>query len=127
MKAHRGPGVALGLALTLYASTISTQTAYPARRIKLIAPFPPGGGTDIFARLVATRLTQATGWTIVVENESRDDLIGARQHRLRKCEASAAVSLGNLPRAGAVGAGFVRFRMRDRNDRGRDIRLLPAK
>ena len=69
MKAHRGPGVALGLALTLYASTISAQTAYPGRPIKLIAPFPPGGGTDIFARLVATRLTQATGWTIVVENK----------------------------------------------------------
>ena len=61
MKAHRGPCVALGLALTLCASTISAQTTYPARPIKLIAPFPPGGGTDIFARLVATRLTQSTG------------------------------------------------------------------
>ena len=61
MKAHRGPCVALGLALTLCASTISAQTTYPARPIKLIAPFPPGGGTDIFARLVATRLNQTTG------------------------------------------------------------------
>mgnify|MGYP003694094851 CR=1 FL=1 len=64
-----GPAVTLGLALIMLAVTAAAQGTYPAKPIKLIAPFPPGGGTDIFARLVATNLNQALGWTIVVENK----------------------------------------------------------
>lgn len=43
---------------------------YPARPIRLIVPFPPGGGTDIVSRLVATELAKQTGWTVVVENKA---------------------------------------------------------
>ena len=69
MKPPRGPGVTLGLVLIMLAVTVAAQGVYPAKPIKLIAPFPPGGGTDIFARLVATKLNQTLGWTIVVENK----------------------------------------------------------
>jgi len=55
--------------LIMLAVTVAAQGVYPAKPIKLIAPFPPGGGTDIFARLVATKLNQTLGWTIVVENK----------------------------------------------------------
>ncbi|MDS1139433.1 tripartite tricarboxylate transporter substrate binding protein [Pusillimonas sp. SM2304] len=41
---------------------------YPQRVIKLIVPFPPGGGTDMFGRVVAEKLTNEFGWNIVVEN-----------------------------------------------------------
>ena len=41
---------------------------YPGRPVRLIVPFPPGGGTDNLTRLVAERLTAALGWTVVVEN-----------------------------------------------------------
>ncbi|MCQ4159870.1 tripartite tricarboxylate transporter substrate binding protein [Roseomonas sp. GC11] len=43
--------------------------SYPSRPVRLIVPFPPGGGTDNLARLVAERLTAAQGWTIVIENK----------------------------------------------------------
>jgi tripartite-type tricarboxylate transporter receptor subunit TctC len=44
------------------------QTAYPAKPIRLIVPFPPGGGTDMIARTVAQKLTDQNRWTIVVDN-----------------------------------------------------------
>ncbi len=42
---------------------------YPAKPITVIVPFPPGGGTDIIARTVASKLTESPGWTMVVENK----------------------------------------------------------
>lgn len=46
------------------------QSAYPAQPIKLIVPFPPGGGTDTVARLITERLQTGNGWTIVVDNKA---------------------------------------------------------
>ncbi len=43
---------------------------YPTKPIRLIVPFPPGGGTDFVARTVATELAKSTGWTVVVENKA---------------------------------------------------------
>ena len=41
---------------------------YPAKPIRLIVPFPPGGGTDILSRLVAQKLTEANKWNVVPDN-----------------------------------------------------------
>lgn len=41
---------------------------YPARPIRLIQPFPPGGGADVAARFVAQRVSERLGQTIVVDN-----------------------------------------------------------
>jgi len=57
---------ALGLALLL-ASGIAAAQAYPARPIKLIVPFPPGGGTDIIAREVANKVATSEGGNIGVD------------------------------------------------------------
>lgn len=42
---------------------------YPNKPIRLVIPFPPGGGTDILSRVIANKLTEATSWTIVPENK----------------------------------------------------------
>ena len=42
--------------------------AYPARPIRFIVPFPPGGGNDIVGRIVAQRLNEALGVAVVVDN-----------------------------------------------------------
>ena len=41
---------------------------YPDRPIKLVTPYPPGGGSDITARLVADTLNRLYGWSVIVEN-----------------------------------------------------------
>jgi len=46
------------------------QPAYPAKTIRLIASQAPGGGIDSVARIVATRLTEAVGQTVIVDNRA---------------------------------------------------------
>jgi len=70
MMVGRRVVVALLLGSTLAAGTNCTASAqdYPNRVIRLIVPFPPGGPTDVMARIVANGTSQILGQTIVVEN-----------------------------------------------------------
>jgi tripartite-type tricarboxylate transporter receptor subunit TctC len=62
--------------LALACTAVGAQTAapapaaYPAKPIRLIVPFPPGGGTDILSRLVANKLTEVSKWTVIPDNRA---------------------------------------------------------
>jgi tripartite-type tricarboxylate transporter receptor subunit TctC len=54
---------------SLTAATAFAQ-AYPNKTIRMVVPFPPGGGNDIIARLVAEKLTTRLGQTVIIENKA---------------------------------------------------------
>lgn len=58
----------LGALGTLTRTAWANDSAYPARPIRLVVPFPAGGGTDIIARTVARQLSETLGWSLVVDN-----------------------------------------------------------
>src|SRR3979411_2545505 len=56
-----------GVIASLLVSTAFAQS-YPNKPIRLIVPYPAGGGTDFFARLVGGKMSEFLGQQIVVEN-----------------------------------------------------------
>jgi tripartite-type tricarboxylate transporter receptor subunit TctC len=58
--------VLLAIAI-LFTGAVHAQT-YPAKPIRIIAPFSPGASTDIVGRLLAAKLTESWGQTVIVEN-----------------------------------------------------------
>ena len=59
---------AIVLALGLLAMIPAWAQEWPAKPVRFIVPYPPGGGTDVIARIVQNRLSEALGQPIVIEN-----------------------------------------------------------
>src|SRR3954463_8552315 len=88
----RGPkmkSLIVAIALTIFTTTggVEAQT-YPSRQITLIVPFPPGGSTDVVARIMAERMRPLLGQPVVVEN------VGG---------AGGSIAVGRLARAAPDG------------------------
>jgi len=60
----------LGICLSIWVgcATLVQAQDFPSKPVKLIVPFPPGGGTDILARPIAQKLSEKWGQTVIVEN-----------------------------------------------------------
>ena len=66
-----------GLAIFASLAVANAQEPYPSRNVRIVVPNPPGGVTDILARVIAQSLQTSWGKTVFVENKpGADDLIG---------------------------------------------------
>jgi len=79
--------IAVALAAAVGATGAAAQT-YPARQITMIVPFPPGGSTDVTARILAERMRPILGQPVIVEN------VGG---------AGGSIALGRVARAAPDG------------------------
>ena len=61
---------AFGLALCVGATDVRAQAKYPDHPVKVVVGFTAGGGTDVAARIIAQKLSEAMGQTFVVENKA---------------------------------------------------------
>jgi tripartite-type tricarboxylate transporter receptor subunit TctC len=81
--------VLVTIALVVFAGTASAQAQnYPSRQITLIVPFPPGGSTDVAARIMAEHMRTRLGQPVVIEN------VGG---------AGGSIAVGRLARAAPDG------------------------
>jgi tripartite-type tricarboxylate transporter receptor subunit TctC len=65
LKRARRP--AAGLGMIAFAAAAAAQ-GWPAKAVRLVVPYPPGGGNDILARLIAPRMSERWGQSVVIDN-----------------------------------------------------------
>ena len=66
---RRSVGLLLGLVLALGLPT-QASAAWPEQPVKLVVGFPPGGGGDLYGRLIATALSKSLGQQVIVDNKA---------------------------------------------------------
>ena len=56
----------IGAAVVGLSAALCAAQDYPAKPIRIVIPYPPGGGTDFFARTLGAKLTEALGQPVVM-------------------------------------------------------------
>ncbi|TCH99819.1 tripartite tricarboxylate transporter substrate binding protein [Roseococcus sp. SYP-B2431] len=99
------------------------QSAWPSRPIRMVIPYPPGGASDIIARLLAPHMTELLGQTLVVENRPGANGFIAGEHVARAAPDGYTLLMGN---AGPNGTGPALYGSRTPYDPIRDFSPIMA-
>ncbi len=69
VRALMGRGLAAAVCLSVFMGSAAAQD-YPARPVRMLVPFPPGGGSDTIARIVAQKFSELLGQQVIVDNRA---------------------------------------------------------
>lgn len=99
MSSNRSAAALLSLTLMMVSHLVQAQQQplpdYPSKPVKIIVPFPPGGTTDVVARLVSKGITSAWGTSVVIDNKSgASGMIGSAEGA-RSAPDGYTLTLGN--------------------------------
>lgn len=85
-----------GSLAALLPAAVHAQSAYPTKAVTLIVPNPPGGNTDILARIVSVPLAKALGQPVVVDNRAGAGGVIGMTAAARAPADGHTIGLGNL-------------------------------
>ena len=91
--------LALAICMLAAPSAMFAQNAaqgYPNRLVRIVVPFPPGGGTDIGTRIIAQKLNEAWGQSVVVENKPGAAGIVGTEYTARAAPDGYTLMMGNI-------------------------------
>ena len=69
---------------------------YPSRPIRIVVPFPPGGGTDVGTRIIAQKLQESLGQSVVVENKGGAAGILGTEYTAKAAPDGYTIMMGNI-------------------------------
>ncbi len=93
VKRRRATAVGLAALLAAFGGGALAQ-AWPAKPVRLIVPFPPGGGNDVIARAVAQKLGERLGQAVVVENRAGANGIVGLQALMQAAADGHTIAVG---------------------------------
>ena len=96
MKATRVLLAIAAAALMAFTATGAWSQAYPAKPIKLISPYPPGGGTDAAARIIAQALSDQLGQQVVVDTRGGASGLIGTELAAKSAPDGYTIVLGNV-------------------------------
>jgi len=87
--------LALASGLLTATSPANAQASYPSRPIHMVVGFPPGGSNDMVARILAPRLGELLGTSVVIENRPGANAIIGTEYTARAAPDGYTVTLGS--------------------------------
>jgi tripartite-type tricarboxylate transporter receptor subunit TctC len=84
------------LALLLLPLHVLAQDAYPTKPIRIVVPYPPGGASDVTARLLAQKLAEAWGQQAIADNRPGANGIVALEHVAKSAPDGYTLLMANL-------------------------------
>ena len=84
------------VSLLLLCHSMAAAQSYPGKPVKIIVPFPPGGGTDIGTRIIAQKLSEAWGQPVLVENRAGAAGIVGTEATAKAIADGYTIMMGNI-------------------------------
>src|SRR6267154_4730237 len=104
-------GFGLALSVCLAPAPGHAQTKYPDRSVKLLIGFTAGGGTDVAGRVIAQKLSEATGQTFVVENRPGASGLIASEAVARATADGTTIMVGSQTTLAVAPALYKKFQL----------------